>query len=97
MAEDHAWFDNEDASVTAGYSFNKGTQAAAARSSAFDEMPAGDGLTDEELDSFFKSHGIGTGAAYADGQYDEALKSGYGYMTGQAAWKERSASFTESN
>ena len=97
MAEEHSWYDNEDESVTSGYSFNTGSQAAQARNNAFAQMPAGDDLTEEELDAFFQSNGIGTGAAYADGQYDESAKSGYGYATGRAAWQERHASFSGSN
>mgnify|MGYP000013458935 CR=1 FL=1 len=97
MAEEHAWYDNEDDSVTAEYSFRAGSQNAQARGNAFAEMPTGDDLTDEELDSFFQSHGIGNGAAYANGQYDEAAKSGYGYNEGQTAYEQRHASFTESN
>ena len=80
MAEEHPWFDNEDEETTANYSFNAGSQAAQARNSAFAEMPTGDDLTDEELDAFFQSHGIGNGAAYANGEYDETLKSSYGYV-----------------
>ena len=97
MAEDHAWYDNEDDSVTEGYSFNIGSQAAQSRNSAFAEMPTGDDLSDEELDEFFQSHGIGNGAAYANGQYDESAKSGYGYAKGQAAYQQRHASFTQNN
>ena len=94
MAEEHAWYDNEDESVTAEYSFRVGAQNAQTRVNAFAEMPTGDDLTDEELDSFFQSHGVGIGAAYANGQYDEAAKSSYGYNEGQAAYQQRHASFT---
>jgi len=97
MAEDHPWFDNEDEETTANYSFNAGSQAAQSRNSAFVEMPTGDDLTDEELDAFFQSHGLGNGAAYANGAYDESLKSGYGYTKGQAAYQERHASFSGNN
>ena len=97
MAEAHPWFDNKDDETTANYSFNVGSQAAQSRNSAFAEMPTGDDLTDEELDAFFQSHGIGNGAAYANGEYDETLKSSYGYAKGQAAYQERHASFSESN
>ena len=97
MAEDHAWYDNEDDSVTESYSFNLGSQAAQSRNSAFAEMPTGDDLSDEELDAFFQSHGIGNGAAYANGQYDESLKSNYGYAKGQAAYQQRHASFSDNN
>lgn len=97
MAEEHPWFDNEDEETTANYSFNAGSQAAQARNSAFAEMPKGDDLTDEELDAFFQSHGIGNGAAYANGEYDESLKNSYGYAKGQAAYQERLASFNGSN
>ena len=97
MAEDHPWFDNEDEETTANYSFNAGTQAAQARNNAFAEMPTGDDLTDEELDAFFQNHGIGNGAAYANGEYDESLKNSYGYATGQTAYQQRHASFTQNN
>ena len=60
-------------------------------------MPTDDDLTDEELDAFFQSHGIGNGAAYTDGEYDESLKNGYGYATGQTAYQQRHASFTQNN
>ena len=97
MAEDHAWYDNEDDSVTEGYSFHIGSQAAQSRNSAFAEMPTGDDLSDEELDEFFQSHGIGNGAAYSNGQYDESAKSGYGYAKGQTAYQQRHASFSGNN
>lgn len=97
MAEDHPWFDNEDDETTANYSFNAGSQAAQSRNSAFAEMPTGDDLTDEELDAFFQSQGIGNGAAYENGQYNESAKSSYGYAKGQAAYQERHASFGENN
>ena len=97
MAEDHPWFDNKDDETTANYNFNAGSQAAQARNSAFAEIPTGDDLTDEELDAFFKSHGIGNGAAYENGQYDESAKSGYDYAKGQAACKQRHTSLSESN
>lgn len=97
MAEEHPWFDNEDEKTTASYSFNAGSQAAQARNNAFAEMPTGDDLTDEELEVFFQCHGIGNGAAFANGEYDESLKSSYGYATGQAAYQQRHATFTESN
>ena len=87
MAEDHAWFDNEDDETTANYSFNIGSKAAQSRNSAFAEMPTGDDLTDEKLDAFFQSHGIRNGAAYENGQYNESAKSGYGYAKGQAAYQ----------
>ena len=97
MAEDHAWYDNEDDSVTEGYSWGIGSQTAQSRNSAFAEMPTNDDLSDEELDAFFQSHGIGNGAAYANGQYDESLKSNYGYAKGQAAYQQRHASFSDNN
>lgn len=97
MAEDRAWYDNEDDSVTEGYSFHIGSQAAQSRNSAFAEMPTGDDLSDEELDEFFQSHDIGNGAAYSNGQYDESAKSGYGYAKGQTAYQQRHASFSGNN
>lgn len=97
MAEDHPWFDNEDDAATADYSFHIGTQASQDRNNAFDEMPEGDDLTEEELDAFFQSHGIGSGAAYVNGQYEESAKSSYGYAKGQAAYQQRHASFGGDN
>lgn len=97
MAEDHAWYDNEDDSVTSGYSFNIGSQAAQSRNNAFAEMPTEDNLSDEELDAFFQSHGIGNGAAYENGQYDESAKADYGYAKGQVAYQQRLASFSGNN
>ena len=92
-----AFADSNPADDASGYSFNTGSQAAQSRNNAFAEMPTGDDLSDEELDAFFQSHGIGSGAAYADGQYDESAKTGYGYSKGQAAYQQRHASFTGSN
>lgn len=97
MAEDHAWYDNEDDSVTAEYSFNTGSQAAQSRNNAFAGMPTGDDVSEEELASFFESHGIGNGSAYTNGQYDESAKANYGYAKGQAAYQERHASFSGGN
>ena len=97
MNEEHAWFDNEDESVTAGYSFHKGDEAAQARVSAFAEMPTGENLTEEELAAFFQSHGIGTGSAYENGEYNEEAKAAYGYNKGLSEWQQRHASFTAEN
>ena len=92
-AEEHPWFDNEDETTTANYSFHAGNQAAQARIEAFMEMPTGDDLTDEEPAAFFEKYGIGEGSAYKDGVYDETAKASYGYMKGQTASQERQASF----
>ncbi len=97
MAENHPWFDNEDDETTANYSFSAGSQAAQTRNNAFADMPTGDDLTDEELDAFFQSHGLGNGAAYVNGEYNESLKSGYDYAAGQTAYQQRHASFSENN
>lgn len=88
MAEDHTWYDNEDDSVTAGYSFNVGSQAAQSRNNAFAEMPTGDDVAKEDIEAWFEGKGIGNGAAYSNGQYDEAAKSSYGYAKGQAAHQD---------
>ena len=96
MAEEHSWYDSEDDSVTAGYSFNAGSQAAQARNKAFAGMPAGDDVAKEDVEAWFGSNGIGGGAAWPNGQYEESAKTGYGFMTGQAANQERQASFSES-
>ncbi|MGN1389340.1 MAG: hypothetical protein ACI4WR_06805 [Bulleidia sp.] len=93
MAESHPWFDDEDDAETADYSYNIGTAAAEARRNSFAGMPSGDDLTDEELEEFYAAEGIGEGAAYADGSYDETMKSGYGYTAGQSAEAARAASF----
>ena len=92
-AEEHPWFDNEDETTTANYSFHAGNQAADARIEAFKAMPTGENLTDEELAAFFEKYGIGEGSAYKDGVYDETAKASYGYMKGQTASQERQASF----
>ena len=92
-AEEHPWFDNEDETTTANYSFHAGNQAAEARIEAFKAMPTGENLTDEELAAFFEKYGIGEGSAYKDGVYDETAKASYGYMKGQTASQERQASF----
>lgn len=95
MAEAHPWFDDADETETAGYSYNAGSANAQARKSAFAGIPGGDDLSDEELDAFFNAAGVGGGAAYADGSYDESLKSGYGYTIGQAEYAASAASFAE--
>ena len=92
-AEEHPWFDNEDETTTANYSFHAGNQAAEARIEAFKAMPTGENLTDEELAAFFEKYGIGEGSAYKDGVYDETAKASYGYIKGQTASQERQASF----
>lgn len=97
MAEDHTWYDNEDESVTSGYSFNVGSQAAQSRNNAFSEMPAGDDVAKEDIEAWFESNGIGNGAAYSNGQYDESAQSSYGYAKGQAAYQQRHASFSGNN
>ena len=94
MAEDHAWYDNEDDSVTAEYSFNTGSEAAQSRSSAFAEMPSGSDVTKEDIEAWFESSVLGDGSAWADGAYDESAKTGYGYAKGQAAYAQRSAAFS---
>lgn len=95
MAEDHEWYDNEDSSVTAGYSYNTGSAAAQARNNAFADMPAGDDVTKEEIEAWFAEKGIGAGAAWTDGSYDESGKGGYGYAKGEAAAQERQAAAAE--
>ena len=57
-AEEHPWFDNEDETTTANYSFHAGNQAAEARIEAFKAMPTGENLTDEELAAFFEKYGM---------------------------------------
>lgn len=93
MAEEHAWFDNEDESVTADYSFNTGSASAQSRNNAFAGMPAGDDVTEEELNAFFSAYGIGAGSAYENGSWNESAKASYGYNQGQAAYQQRHASF----
>lgn len=95
MSEDHPWFDNACESETSGYSFNSESANALARINAFANLPTETELTDEELAAFFEKYGIGEGSAWADGEYDESLKSSYGYTVGQAAYLERHTSFTE--
>ena len=93
MAEDHAWYNNEDASVTQNYRFRIGSRAASARSEAFAELPSDRALTDEELAEFFAGKGIGEGSSCSDGAYNEAAKNGYGYAAGREAAQARQASF----
>lgn len=95
MAEEHSWYDNKDDSVTATYSFNAGSQAAQSRNSAFAGMPTGDDVNKEEVEAWFESSNIGEGSAWSNGQYAESAKTGYGYTTGQAAYQERHATFSE--
>ena len=92
-AEEHPWFDNEDETTTANYSFHAGNKAAEEGSEAGKEMSTGENLTDEELAAFFEKYGIGEGSAYKDGVYDETAKASYGYIKGQTASQERQASF----
>ena len=94
MEEEHAWYDNEDSSVTADYSFNAGSSAAQARNNAFAGMPTGDDVTKEEIEAWFAANGIGEGTAWVNGAYDESAKSSYGYAKGQSAAQERQATFT---
>lgn len=93
MAEEHPWFDNEDEETTANYGFHAGDQATQARIEAFKAMLAGEDLTDEELAAFFEKYGIGEGAAYRDGEYDESAKASYGYMKGKTTFQDHQASF----
>ncbi|MCR4891604.1 MAG: hypothetical protein K5989_05430 [Lachnospiraceae bacterium] len=95
QAEGHPWFDNEDEATTANYSFHAGNQAAVSRNNIFAGMPTGDDVTEEEMQAFFESNGLGEGAAYENGEYNEDLKSSYGYMTGKAAFEARQATFSE--
>ena len=97
MSETPEWFDNKDEAETADYSFNTGNQNAQARKNAFAGMPAGDDLSDEELNEFFSSNGLGIGSAYENGEYNESAKASYGYNKGQAAYQERHASFAGNN
>ena len=97
MAEDHAWFDNEDDETTANYSWAAGSQVAQSRNNTFAEMPAGDDVTKEDVEVWFEASGIGEGSAWSDGQYDEAAKSSYGYAKGQSAYEQRHASFSGNN
>lgn len=94
MAEDHAWYDNEDESVTADYSINAGSRTAQSRSGIFAGMPTGDDVTKEAVEAWFAANGIGEGSAWADGQYDESAKANYGYAKGQAAYAQRHAAFS---
>ena len=93
MAEEHPWYVGAKEATSAGYSWNTGAQSAQARNNAFAALPTGDELSEEELDSFFRAQRLGDGSAYADGQYDEAGKSDYGYMAGQAAYQSWHAVF----
>ena len=93
MAEEHPWYNNADEATTADYGYNTGAQSAQARNDAFAALPTEDGVSEEELDSFFQTQGLGDGSAYADGQYDEAGRSGYSYMAGQAAYQTWHAAF----
>ena len=80
MAESYPWSEEAVDSEAGDSGYHIGTASAEARQNSFAEMPAGDDLTDEELEEFFSAAGIGEGAA---GCYDETLKSGYGYSIGQ--------------
>ena len=97
MAEEQEWYDNEDESVTADYSFNTGSQTAQVRNNTFAEMPAGDDVAKEDVEAWFEESSIGEEAAWTDGQYDESAKANYGYAKGQAAYQQRHASFSEEN
>ena len=60
-------------------------------------MPTGDDVTKEDIEAWFESKGIGEGSAWSDGQYDESLKSSYGYTKGQTESQQRLATFNGSN
>ena len=64
----------------ADYSYHVGQQSSIARNDAYEALP--EGGTKEEAEEFYETYEIG-GGAWADGAYDESLKSGYGYMAGQ--------------
>ena len=64
----------------ADYSYHVGQQSSTARNDAYEALP--EGGTKEEAEEFYETYEVG-GGAWADGAYDESLKSGYGYMAGQ--------------
>ena len=97
MAEDHAWYDNEDDSVNADYSFNIGSETAKSRINTFSNMPAGDDISKEDIEAWFGSNTIGENSAWSNGQYDESAIGSYGYAKGQAAYQQRHAAFSSNN
>ncbi len=62
------------------YSYHVGQQSSTARNDAYEALP--EGGTKEEAEEFYETYEVG-GGAWADGAYDESLKSGYGYAEGQ--------------
>ncbi len=62
------------------YSYHVGQQSSTARNDAYAALP--EGGTKEEAEEFYETYEVG-GGAWADGAYDESLKSGYGYAEGQ--------------
>ena len=64
----------------ADYSYHVGRQSSTARNDAYEALP--EGGTKEEAEEFYETYEVG-GGAWADGAYDESLKSGYGYAEGQ--------------
>ena len=64
----------------ADYSYHVGQQSSVARNDAYEALP--EGGTKEDAEEFYETYEIG-GGAWANGAYDESLKSGYGYAEGQ--------------
>ena len=75
------------------YSYNTGKETAESRQSIYTELP--ENPTDEELEEFYSSNEMGEGSAYSDGEYDESLKSSYGYNKGKQENETRANEFTE--
>ncbi len=70
----------ETVTPDADYSYHVGQQSSTARNDAYEALP--EGGTKEEAEEFYETYEVG-GGAWADGAYDESLKSGYGYAQGQ--------------
>ena len=55
------------------------------------DMPTAEDVPEEELNAFFTENGLGEGAAFENGEYNEDLKSSYSFHTGRSAYEARQA------
>lgn len=90
IMEEHGYSEDDEIS-NPDFSFNTGRTANEARKNAFAGMPTAEDVSEEELNEFFTSNGLGEGAAFANGEYNEDLKSNYSFNTGRSAYEARQA------
>ena len=90
MMEEHGYSEDDTVS-NPDYSFNTGRTSNEARKSAFANMPTAEDVPEEELNAFFTENGLGEGAAFENGEYNEDLKSSYSFNPGRSAYEARQA------